>query len=114
MEKEEGKRIAEVLEEVVIDRLGAESVFVGTWREIEFRQLRKGDIFRLWDMTSNYGRTPDRTIEGEHEVCVCLSNPEPCESPAGQKTFFVQAETVHTRRRPLSMGAHNRHRMEDS
>jgi hypothetical protein len=45
----------------------------GYWDEVKFTDLRKGDIFRLWDPDGK----PDHMVDGYHDVCVALADPLP-------------------------------------
>jgi hypothetical protein len=45
------------------------------WEEIQFKDLKKGDVFRLYDMTKEGKEKPDIVNEdGNHQVCVSLSD----------------------------------------
>jgi len=46
---------------------------VGVWNPIQFVELKKGDIFRMWGSDG----TPDNLVGGVHDVCVALTDATP-------------------------------------
>ena len=56
----------------------------GYWEYIEFSDLRKGDVFRLWDDDE-----PDVLIDGRHDVCVALSDPEESDGVLGIESMHI-------------------------
>ena len=53
----------------------------GYWKEITFSELKRGDVFRLWDTDKDTGTLkPDHLNEdGHHDVCVATSDAKKCE-----------------------------------
>jgi hypothetical protein len=74
-----------IAERLVIDDYGWDSehgnrCVHGYWEQIPFGDLKKGDIFRLWESNGD----PDHVVDGKHDVCVALEDPylpENAESP---------------------------------
>jgi hypothetical protein len=64
--------------EILVTENYEEGSIMGYWKATKFHQLRKGDIFRLWDTNDEGYRTPDRVnpATGEHDVCVALTDAE--------------------------------------
>lgn len=56
--------------------------FDGRWEVVEMADLVKGDVFRLWEPDW----TPDRVIDGRHDVCVSLTDAKPVVEGAGLPT----------------------------
>ena len=66
------------------------NVVSGEWRPIFFHHLRKGDVYRLWDIDEDGTRHPD-TTDKTWQVCVCLTDPESCVNERGEETPMVQS-----------------------
>jgi hypothetical protein len=64
------------------------------WIEIPFHDLRKGDLFRLWDKKDSVW-LPDVIQDGYHQICVALTDPEPWTNENGESTLFVQTVPVN-------------------
>ena len=61
----------------------------GYWKPIEFPEIKKGDIFRLWNKKGG-NRLPDYTIDGKHDVCVAVSNAYEHEDSYGVESISVR------------------------
>lgn len=72
---------------------GDRSVF-GSWDPIEFSQLQKGDIFRLWDVREDGSRYPDHLIDGKHDVSVALDVAYKTPDGKGTHTYGVKSLSV--------------------
>jgi hypothetical protein len=58
----------------------------GGWLRVEFKDLRKGDVFRLFEPNGK----PDIEEDGRPQVCVALSDPEPAEGGEGVQNYGIQ------------------------
>ena len=56
------------------DREGVVARIHGWWKTIKFHQLKKGDIFRLFDTKDNGREVPDQVLRGHHVVNVALED----------------------------------------
>ena len=51
------------------------------WKTIKFNNLKKGDIFRLWDTGEDGKEVPDQVVRGQHVVNVALEDAKPMRMP---------------------------------
>ena len=85
--KEELKlRKCEVLTNIRSDPTGRDMDAV--WEERPFKELKKGEIFRLYDLYDGNADSTTRAYEDGSSVCVALTDAEPTE-PEGN--FVVQS-----------------------
>lgn len=60
---------------------------VGSWRAASFRDLKKGDVFRLFESSGE----PDISVEGGPQVCVALSDAAAVDGGDEEKNYAVQS-----------------------
>ena len=60
---------------------------VGSWKTTTFKDLKKGDVFRLFESSGE----PDIAVEGGHpQVCVAIGDPYVVDE-AKEKNYCVQS-----------------------
>ena len=65
---------------------------IGYWKNIKFHQLKKGDVFRLYDSDKDGNEKPDVVEDdGRHQVCVALCDAQPMDDPDEYPNMFVQS-----------------------
>lgn len=46
---------------------------IGFWEKVEIADIKRGDVFRLWEADG----TPDHVIDGKHDVCAAVKDARP-------------------------------------
>lgn len=69
-------------------KTGKATYVKGHWKPVEFHELKKGDIFRLWDKMGD-NRVPDYLVDGKHDVCVAVSNAYEYEGSHGIESISI-------------------------
>jgi hypothetical protein len=73
---------------------------LGKWKPIKFRQLRKGDIYRLWDTNDAGVEVPDELEKGQHAINVALTNATPAPPTSyNHKVSTILIRGYHQRRK---------------
>jgi len=62
----------------------------GFWKPIKFQEIKKGFVFRLWDIDKKGNRTPDHLVDGKHDVCVATGD-----AFVGGESFGIESYSIN-------------------